>query len=144
MTKTQAVILVVDDEAADIAVMRASLARAGFQVLTAASHNEASAQFDEHPEIIMLVTDISLPGKTGLRLADEFRRKRPGLKILLVSGWVGAEFLEYCRIPIAAPYFLPKPFRSSEFVTRVRQVLASDEEAPWFQAGDAAAGSGES
>ena len=58
-------------------------------------------------------------------------RKSLLLKMLLISGWVGAAALQLHRISPEDRHFLPKPFRYNELVLRVREVLASDEPASW-------------
>jgi two-component system, cell cycle sensor histidine kinase and response regulator CckA len=126
-------ILLVDDEPVDLMVMRRSLERAGYTVFAAENCNQALTQLHAHlSEIIMLVTDISLPGRTGLEIARDCLKQKPELKILFVSGWTGAEFLDYAGIPKADPHFLPKPFRSSGLVGRVRQILESAEPIDWL------------
>ena len=89
-------ILLVDDESVDLYVMQRSLEKAGYRVFAAEHAEQALAELLAHAsEIDMLVTDISLPGKTGLELARDCLRVSPELKILFVSGWTGAEFLDY-------------------------------------------------
>jgi FixJ family two-component response regulator len=70
-------------------------------------------------EIGLLIADISLPGKTGIEVAMACLSLKPSLRVLFMSGWVGAEWLNYVGIPKGDPYFLPKSFRSSTLVRRV-------------------------
>jgi len=136
-------ILLVDDESVDLYVMQRSLEKADYRVFPAENAEQALAELLAHAsEIDMLVTDISLPGKTGLELARDCLRVRPELKILFVSGWTGAEFLDYVGIPRSDVHFLPKPFRSSKLVSRVRQVLTSPERIEWLKEDNKAASSG--
>jgi two-component system, cell cycle sensor histidine kinase and response regulator CckA len=133
MAANQTGILVVDDEPVDLIVMQRSLERAGYEVFVAENSEQALTQLNAHvSEIDLLVTDISLPGKTGLELARDCLRQKPELKILFVSGWTGAEFLDYAGIPKADPHFLPKPFRSARLVGRVRQILESTDAIHWL------------
>jgi len=84
-------ILVVDDEP-DVRDVAAALFESfGRRVLPAASGAEALRLLDAHPEIAMLFTDLTMPGMSGLELAAEARRRRPALKIVLTSGYAGAE-----------------------------------------------------
>lgn len=137
-------ILLVDDELVDLIVMQRSLEKAGYTVFAAENYDQALAQLDAHVnEISLLVSDISLPGRTGLELARSCLKQKPELKILFVSGWTGAEFLEYAGIPKADPHFLPKPFRSAKLVGHVRHILESADQIPWLnEEGNKAASGG--
>jgi CheY-like chemotaxis protein len=127
-------ILLVDDEAVDLTVMQRSLEKAGYTVFPAAHPDDAITVFHMHEdEIGLVISDVSLPGKTGLELAQVCLHQKPTLKVLFVSGWTGAEFLEYAGVPRGDLHFLPKPFRASEFVSRVRKVLQSDDKIAWLE-----------
>jgi DNA-binding response OmpR family regulator len=125
-------VLVIDDEQHDIAAIQRSLEQAGHNVFTGGNYQEGLVTFGAHAgEIDLLITDISLPGKTGLELAKACLREKPALKVLFISGWVGAEFLEYFGISKADSHFLAKPFRTSKLLNRVRRILASAEQICW-------------
>jgi two-component system response regulator YesN len=98
----------------------------GFTLFSCASADEALPLIEEErPELV--VTDIMLPGMTGLDLAE--RIVRPGYqpKIIVVSGY---NDFEYARrsIRIGAVDYLLKPFRTDEFIDKVRKALARIEE----------------
>jgi FixJ family two-component response regulator len=61
----------------------------------------------------------------GAELAERLRRKRPSLRILLMSGYTDEPIVQ--RLSQDSMAFLPKPFTSVELVEKVRQVL----DAPW-------------
>ena len=133
MSENRAHILVVDDEPLDLTVVQRSLESCGYAVFLGSNYDEGLAAFEAHAnEIDLLITDISLPGKTGLELARVCLRKNPALKILLISGWVGSEFLEYVGIAKSDPHFLPKPFRSSKLLDRVQRILESTDQTIWL------------
>jgi two-component system, cell cycle sensor histidine kinase and response regulator CckA len=126
-------VLVVDDEPVDIEVVETCLRAAGYLIFTAGDYNQGLAIFEVHrDEIDLLLTDISLPGKTGIHLAKSCVSMRPSLRVLFMSGWVGAEVLDYVGISKGEPYFLPKPFRSSTLVDCVRRVLGSTDQIAWL------------
>jgi two-component system, cell cycle sensor histidine kinase and response regulator CckA len=130
----QAGVLVVDDEPADIIVVQKSLERAGYRVWAGSNYVEGLEVFNSHAdEIDLLIADVSLPDRTGIELAKACLRGKPTLKILFISGWTGAEFLDYVGIPKSDLHFLPKPFRSSAIVNRVAAVLASGTSIPWLE-----------
>jgi two-component system, cell cycle sensor histidine kinase and response regulator CckA len=139
MPNSNTVVLVVDDEEIDSVLMRRSLERAGgFSVLEARSYDAATQLFTERGgEIDLLIVDVSLPGQNGVDLARSLLRKRPDLKVLFVSGWVGAELLRSHGIVESDRHFLGKPFRPSELLDRVRSVLGESGGVEWLS-GDGA------
>ena len=113
-------ILVLEDEAGVRELLRESLERRGYRVLTAATFAEARALFDRHGrETSLLLTDVIVPqGNVGER-AREFERRQPGLRVVYMSGYPES-VLEQQRITGA---FLPKPFTPVELADRLRSVL---------------------
>jgi DNA-binding response OmpR family regulator len=135
-------VLVVDDEPVDVIVVQKSLERAGYRVWNAATCAEGLEVFRLHAdEIDLLVADVSLPDQTGIDLAKSCLRLKGTLKILFISGWTGAEFLEYVGIPKTDLHFLPKPFRAQKIVSRVAAVLESSDPVTWLES-SGTAGSG--
>jgi CheY-like chemotaxis protein len=59
----------------------------GFQALEAGDGAEALAALRKNPDIETLLTDLGLPGMSGRRLVEEARRFRPGLKVIIASGY---------------------------------------------------------
>ena len=116
-------ILVADDEAPVRNVVVASLTRAGYTVLAAASPMEALEIEKAHRgEIDLLLTDLVMPGMLGTALAAEIRRRRPGIRLLLASGYTdrGARLVEE---GVGDVDFLEKPFEPRQLVERVAAVL---------------------
>lgn len=97
-------ILVVDDEPDVLDVAVATFESLGRRVLPAANAADALRLLEAHPEIVMLFSDIAMPGMNGVELAAEARRRRPGLKVVLTSGYAGTETGEETTI-------LRKPWR---------------------------------
>jgi signal transduction histidine kinase/CheY-like chemotaxis protein len=60
---------------------------AGYAVHAAPDARRALELLDQHPEIDLMVTDIGLPGMDGRELAAEARRRRPGLKLVFLTGY---------------------------------------------------------
>jgi DNA-binding response OmpR family regulator len=139
MPNRHIVVLVVDDEEIDSVLMRRSLERAGgFRVLEARNYDSAVRLFAEQGGgIDLLIVDVSLPGRNGVDLARWLLRQRAELKVLFVSGWVGAELLRSHGIVESDRHFLGKPFRPAELLERVRSVLGEPGGVEWLAGDDA-------
>jgi signal transduction histidine kinase len=78
-------VLAVEDEPEVLDLVRAMLTYAGHTVTTAASGREALDLF-QRETIDVVVTDLGMPGMTGLVLADELKRQR-AVPVILLTGW---------------------------------------------------------
>jgi two-component system alkaline phosphatase synthesis response regulator PhoP len=79
-------ILSVDDEAAVLYTRQAILQDAGYEMLNAADGDQALHMFASYSACIDLVlVDYSLPGRDGSMVAEEMKRRKPGVPIILVS-----------------------------------------------------------
>ena len=118
--QTPGVILVAEDEVIVRNVVCLLLQREGYQVLSAADGKEALELAREYQGTIdLLLSDIKMPRMDGISLAEHVIEERPGIRVLLMSGKVSAEIRERnVRLP-----FLRKPFISSVFRDKVRDVL---------------------
>ncbi len=85
------VLLLVDDEPIVRAVLAAELAEHGFRVLQAEGAEAALGMLDapEAASIAVLVTDLSMPGMDGVQLIQQARRRHPGLRAILMTGYAG-------------------------------------------------------
>ncbi len=117
-------VLIVDDEPAILDLMREVFTRDGYTVLHASRGAQALRLADRYDDPIdLLVTDIVMPGMTGLELADELRLRRPETKVLLLSGHLD-DREEVLQGLARTPYlFLLKPFTVKELEDKVRGLL---------------------
>jgi CheY-like chemotaxis protein len=100
----------------------------GYTVLAANGYDQAVRLFDEAAAIIdLLLTEVSMPIKTGVDLARTLLQLKPELKVLFTSGWVGATVLRSAANPHLERFFLPKPFAASDLLESVNNALASSE-----------------
>ena len=82
-----ATILVVDDNVFVLNTISAGLKRAGFDVLTARSADEALQAGVRHQgPIHLILLDVILPGMDGMKLASEFARLHPESRSLFMTG----------------------------------------------------------
>ena len=101
-----ATILVVENEAIILMELADWLAGVGLTVLTAFSADEAVDLLDTHPEVGLLMTDVSMPGSMdGLALAHLTHESWPLVKIVVTSGRMDQREDE---LP-AGSVFVPKP-----------------------------------
>ncbi len=110
-------VLVVDDEP-DVLQTTAELLRIlGFEVICAGSGPEALELLRTTTGIGMLVSDVRMPGMSGVALAHEAQQLSPELKIVLVSGYATAEL--WTRDAPGFP-LLAKPFRTEDLERLLR------------------------
>jgi two-component system, cell cycle sensor histidine kinase and response regulator CckA len=107
---SDAVVLVVDDEDLVRRLMSRTLTEAGYEVVEARSGVEAVTLLAAAPgRIQLVVSDIAMPGMTGLDLAGVIAERWPMVPMLLVSGQVQPP-------PEFRGCFLPKPFTPDSLV----------------------------
>lgn len=113
-------ILVVDDEPRIREVVQYALEREGFEVLLAATADEASRALLLGP-VDLIVLDIMLPDGNGLDWCREYRR-RQRTPILFLSSR-GEEIDRVLGLEMGADDYLSKPFGTRELVARIKAVL---------------------
>ena len=124
MTNHNKGVLLVDDEPADLSVARQALENGGFTVFTASAFESALQVFhDRQSEIALAIMDVSLPGRNGVELAKQLLAVRPDLRLLFVSGHVGASVIRFYGIDATDEHFLQKPFEPAALVRRAEQAL---------------------
>jgi DNA-binding NtrC family response regulator len=123
MTSRAAVVLVADDDRSLRSLISAALRRQGHSVLLAASADEA-IRISTSPDtsIDVLLTDLSMPGGSGISLATEIRAQRPDIAVVLMSGWQVEE--PVAGIPGGEVEVLQKPFELSVLAAAVERAVA--------------------
>jgi two-component system KDP operon response regulator KdpE len=122
-------ILVVDDEPQIRTLLRATLGRAGYQVVEAANAREAiNAKAIDKPDVVLL--DLGLPDRDGLELISSLRGD-PRSALIVVSARDQTE-QKVAALDLGADDYVTKPFDTEELLARVRaslrQRLASESE----------------
>jgi CheY-like chemotaxis protein len=107
--------MVVDDDALVRETVVAILEELCDEVYEASDGLEGLEVLEHHPDISLVVTDISMPRLDGIGFARHARREHPELKVLFVSG---------LQHPPDTEEFLPKPFRRRALVSAVQHLLA--------------------
>jgi PAS domain S-box-containing protein len=116
-------VLLVEDEDAVRRLSRRVLEAAGYTVVEARDGDEGLRIAKEYAlPIEILVTDLIMPRMSGRQLAELIAASRPGIRVLLMSGYAEEEVSG--RGPRESGVaFLQKPFNPTELVRRVREVL---------------------
>jgi signal transduction histidine kinase len=118
-----AVVLVVEDEASVLRLVRRVLEAEAMVVLSAQDAEEALLLADQHGGVIdLLLTDVVMPGLNGLELAQRVLPSRPGMRVLFMSGYADHAVVQRDIIDTGRP-FLQKPFAPDRLLARVTDVL---------------------
>ncbi|MGE3907397.1 MAG: response regulator, partial [Reyranellaceae bacterium] len=96
--------------------------RLGYVVVTAADGKGALAGLRDLSRLDLLLSDIVMPGLDGLRLVERARRLRPGLAIMLMSGFT-EHGLARDGLAVASGSLLSKPFSRLELARKVRAAI---------------------
>ncbi len=117
-------ILLVEDEAPLRAAVRKTLSRLGYNVLEAATGNEALEVWKQHADKIrLLLTDMMMPGgMTGRELAEALLQQDPKLKVIYASGY-SAEIAGRDFLVEEGVNFLSKPFQTQKLAQTIRNCL---------------------
>ena len=122
LSKNSARILVVDDDEELLEVTSATLSGFGHHVVCARSGSDALAVLETDKPIDLLFSDVVMPnGMTGIELAREAKRLRPGIKVLLISGNSVEALARYGALdefPIVG-----KPLTRADLARRLASVL---------------------
>ncbi len=124
----QETILLVEDEAAILEVVKAMLEKFGYQVLAAPTPSEAIHAANEHNnEIHLLISDVILPEINGKELAKKIISLYPGIKCLFISGY-SDDVIAHHGILDKDVNFIQKPFSMQTLATKARAVLDNEGE----------------
>lgn len=116
-------ILFVDDEPTVTDLASQMLERLGYHVTTATSGSEAWTLFSKEPDgFDLVITDQTMPGLTGILLAERMLRVRKELPIILLTGYSEMVSAEKARAAGIAAFAL-KPVTKREIAATIRRVL---------------------
>ena len=122
MSPGGATILVVDDEPVVLDTVRDGLSAHGYQVLRAASGDEALQDAQAHQgSIALALVDVIMPGMSGPEVAQRLHASRPELKILFMSGF-STEVVVVHGLDAGDP-LLVKPFSLDTLGRKVHEIL---------------------
>ncbi len=118
-------LLVVEDDPSLRALLNRMLTKLGYRVTLAANGGEAVVLVEEaglKPDLLM--TDVVMPGMSGVVLAKRLKRQCPGLRVVYMSGYAEPSASHPGLLDPEAP-FLQKPFTARELSSQLRKLLDS-------------------
>jgi two-component system cell cycle sensor histidine kinase/response regulator CckA len=116
-------ILVAEDEEMVRNLTRESLTMHGYSVLEAVNGAEAMVVCQRHEgQIHLLITDVVMPGMSGIDLATLLTKSRPDTRVLYMSGYAATAVAER-GILSGDVAFIEKPFTPDSLALKVREVL---------------------
>lgn len=116
-------ILIVEDEEALLSTLKLNLELENYEVITAASGQEARTKFkDNHKIINLILLDVMLPEISGFDLCTEFKNIHPNIPIIFIT----AKSLSADKITglkLGAEDYITKPFELEELLLRINNVM---------------------
>ena len=117
-------ILLVEDEEPVRRLVSRILESAGYEVLPAGSGSEALEMLQPETRVDLLLTDVLMPGMSGVELAADLKAQRPELRVLLMSGYAEDVVFPDTGAERIHP-LLSKPFDKEALLAELRHCLAA-------------------
>ncbi len=120
--KSPYAILIVDDEESICKLLKSRFEREEYQVYTAANAEQATQMVADHSEIAVVVTDVKMPGKSGIELTKELRTSAQPKKVIVMTGH-GEKSTAIDALRLGASDFVEKPFNVEEMAHAVARTV---------------------
>ncbi|MHB1606885.1 MAG: response regulator [Leptospirales bacterium] len=114
-------VLVVEDDGVALDLLEEILKRDGFLVSVAQTYEEALQRLISDP-VSLILTDLKMPGKTGMDLLKSVKDLYPDLPVILLTAF-GDEHLWVEALSSGAVDLIPKPFKKQEILDVVKRTL---------------------
>lgn len=135
-------VLVVDDEAELAHAIEIHLSRLGFQILSENTMKAAQKAITDTAKrqrlVDLVITDISMPGNSGIELLQWIQKNHPHISIILISGF-GADDLIASNIRPTLDGYCKKPFSPQTLLSQISSIekgrqghLNSNKAAAWM------------
>ena len=116
-------IMVVEDDALVRNFVSGQLQSLGYRTVGAANGPAALSLIEDGQAFDLLFTDVIMPGgMSGRDLAEQVRKRRPGIKVLYTSGYTDSAIVHQGRLDPGV-LLLTKPYRKSQLATMIRRAL---------------------
>jgi len=115
-------VLIVDDEEVLRDVLETVLRREGFDVILAASGEEALSVLDGDADVDLVILDVMLPGISGIDTLRAIRISNPQLPVIVITAFSSIDgAIEAMKH--GAFHYIPKPFKNEEVILTVNKAL---------------------
>ena len=114
-------ILIVDDEKNYLVVLEALLSPEGYEIMTSDKAQEALRLIQES-DIDLLLTDMKMPGMTGMELMEEAKKIKPEVPVIMMTAYGTIEMAVEAMKKHAYDY-ITKPFQNEELKLTVKKAL---------------------
>jgi two-component system NtrC family response regulator len=114
-------ILIVDDEKNYLVVLEALLSPEGYEIMTSDKAQEALRLIQES-DIDLLLTDMKMPGMTGMELLEEVKKIKPEVPVIMMTAYGTIEMAVEAMKKHAYDY-ITKPFQNEELKLTIRKAL---------------------
>lgn len=119
----RASILIVDDEPIVREAIRDWLIEAGYDVTTAET-GERALEITAEKDFGLIIIDVRLPGKTGIRVLEEMKEVNPNVKAIIITAYASPQ-MRTEAIELGALHYLSKPIAPDQLERIVREALAN-------------------
>ena len=118
-------ILLVEDDPSVRSVLLASLQRRGYRVVEAGNGAEALEILGGGESVDLMITDVVMPGVSGIELTNLLKEEQPAIVPILISGYFGDDSPHQSTIPEHAT-LLSKPFMPTDLRSALKSALHRD------------------
>jgi len=120
----KASILIVADEPIVREAIRDWLVDAGYDVTTAET-GERALEIVAERDFGLIILDVRLPGKTGIRVLEEMKEAKPNVKAIIITAYASPQ-MHTEAIRFGALHYLSKPIAPDELEKIVQEALADE------------------
>jgi two-component system NtrC family response regulator len=114
-------VLIVDDEKNYLVVLEALLAPEGYEIMTA-DNAQAALGLIKDADLDLVITDMKMPGMSGMELLEASKRKKPELPVIMMTAYGTIEMAVEAMKKQAYDY-ITKPFQNEELKLTVQKAL---------------------
>jgi CheY-like chemotaxis protein len=114
-------VLIVDDQPEVLEITSELFRTLGFEVLSANSGEDALEVLERTPDLRLMLSDVVMPGMSGIQLAHKAQAISPALKVILASGYANPAAGKE-QDSMDGFHFLAKPYRMSDVVKMLRSM----------------------
>ena len=119
----KAKILIADDEALLLELLKDMLESAGAEVAATNKALEVAELYKKHKDIDAVMLDVVMPGKTGMEVYEELKKINPEVKVVFMSGYANDSKINQLVKSQKHIEFVRKPYMIKEITSKLLRVL---------------------